>query len=312
MKINEIKPLIKKMLREELTIEEIQKLSNEEPLKKLMMKQWDDAPDYHRTDLIEPKEMWSVIYKNSHKSIIRQKKFFRWGYSAAAIILLFLIGFWMTNYVANSYITIVGKNQDRTAYVLPDSSKVWINKGSSISYKKNFLKDRTIKLEGEALFSVRKRHGALFSVYTHKSRVVVKGTEFNINSKKNQTEVTLFKGKVSFNIIGSNAEVEMNPNDQIIYNLYTGEVTKKKVDIVEYDWRLNEYSFTGKSLKELVEFLYRLHGVEIAFENKKEEKALFTGVIRKSESLSETLDKICFSFDMKYKKDKNGKTIIIY
>ena len=47
---------------------------------------------------------------------------------------------------------IAEKNQ---LYVLPDSTKVWMQPGSSIRYAKAFMQDRRVWLEGNSLFEVQ-------------------------------------------------------------------------------------------------------------------------------------------------------------
>ncbi len=70
---------------------------------------------------------------------------------------------------------IAEKNQ---LYVLPDSTKVWMQPGSSIRYAKAFMQDRRVWLEGSSLFEVRKQEGSTFQVYIYDAFIEVKGTCF--------------------------------------------------------------------------------------------------------------------------------------
>lgn len=312
MRINEVKRLILKMLREELNSNEIQKLSNEKPLERVMIDQWQHAPQYHQLDHVDSSEMWHVVKQRSLNLKDRYNRKRLLSYSIAATVAILLAGAWLVNSLfIDRSVTIIGQSDHSMAYVLPDSSRVWVKEGSTVTYSSNYLENRMIKLKGEALFSVRKRQNAPFSVYTEQTSVTVKGTEFNIRESKENTEVTLFKGKVVFNTLAHKGrDFEMKPNDQIVYNSITGQVLKKRVDAFEYDWRLDEYVFTRKTLKELTTFLYHLHDVKIVFADESEAVSEFTGVIRKQESLSEILNKICISFNLHYKKE--GDTILIY
>lgn len=82
---------------------------------------------------------------------------------------------------------------------LPDSSKVWLNKGSSLSYTKGFGKEsRSSKLDGEAFFEVRRDTTAPFTVTTSLASVRVLGTSFNVKEGKEEVVLTVAEGKVSF------------------------------------------------------------------------------------------------------------------
>ena len=310
MKIREIKQLLKKMLGIGLTVTEMQEMVQDKPMVRLMHEQWDNAPQFHLMDNVDSQELWQYIWKKNFPSAYRQRKFFRLGFSiAAAAVALLMLGTWMNDTVMNPYITIVCRDQDKMMVSLPDSSKVWMNSGSTLMYKRKFMKDRKVELYGEAFFSVKKIDNSPFKVHLEGACVKVKGTEFNVRSNNRKIEVTLFTGVVAFSS-PKGKEVLMAPHDQIIYDTHTKSLRKNHVDTAEYDWRSNEYSFSHKSLQELILFLNRMHDVSIKIADKKQEDMLFTGIIRRSESLSDILDKICISFNLKYKKVNNE--IILY
>ena len=60
-------------------------------------------------------------------------------------------------------------------YILPDSSKVWLETGCNIRYAKNFESQREVWLEGEALFDVTKRKKQHFIVHIPKAYIEVNG-----------------------------------------------------------------------------------------------------------------------------------------
>lgn len=92
------------------------------------------------------------------KTACREKqKYYRIGYSIAATVALFIIGFWIANHISSSDINISAPMNDKLAVMLPDSSEVWLNAASQIRYHKSFLNNREIFLEkGEAFFKVKK------------------------------------------------------------------------------------------------------------------------------------------------------------
>lgn len=63
--------------------------------------------------------------------------------------------------------------QQNQMHVLPDSTKVWMESGSSIKYTKAFNK-REVWLEGNSFFEVYKHEGSFFQVHINKAFIEVK------------------------------------------------------------------------------------------------------------------------------------------
>ena len=83
---------------------------------------------------------------------------------------------------------------------LPDSSRVWINAGSTVVYPKDFkdLDSRSVYLSGVASFSVTKNKAKPFIVRTAAMDIQALGTEFTVEAYPDQeyTKATLEEGKV--------------------------------------------------------------------------------------------------------------------
>ena len=82
-----------------------------------------------------------------------------------------------------------------TNHTLPDQSNIILNDGSRISYQEGkWTEDRTVRLEGEAFFSVQK--GSTFKVVTPNGTVEVLGTQFNVRAWGEKLYVECYEGKV--------------------------------------------------------------------------------------------------------------------
>ncbi len=87
----------------------------------------------------------------------------------------------------------------KTTVHLPDGSVVTLNSGSRLSYNKDFgVKNREIKLEGEAYFDVVKNPGMPMIVSTGSVDVKVLGTTFNVKAYPEDAvvEASLFTGTI--------------------------------------------------------------------------------------------------------------------
>lgn len=303
---------IKKMLTKGLTSSEKIKLSTEKSVSHLLQKQWEENSYTHIKDQIDPVEIWENIISNcwneNQRKNIKKQRYLRIVYSVAVACLLLTLGIWTSDYLANPVIIISSPTDTRTIVTLPDQSKVWLSSESTIHYKKKFLNNRTITLEGEAAFDVKKSVSP-FQVRFQNATVEVKGTEFNIKSINNLAEIALFKGKIEFST-DQHRHIEMHPSEQIIYNTITQELTHSHIDLQEYDWRAEEYRFLDKPISELIKVINDSYNAKIRIHNIKDEHYLFSGTIRKNETLENILDKICISFNLKIRAEKDG--IILY
>lgn len=84
---------------------------------------------------------------------------------------------------------------------LPDSSRVWLNRDSELSYPASFSGNkREVYLKGEAFFEVTHCDNWPFLVHAGKSKTQVLGTSFNVKTlpQDASVEVVVASGKVYF------------------------------------------------------------------------------------------------------------------
>ena len=131
----------------------------------------------------------------NHKKIIPKilPSYKKWLFKAAAVFVIGIgIVFMMQNFALQTQYAPNGK---KTTFLLPDNSKVVLNAGSEIKYKKwNWDNNRNLELDGEAYFKVAK--GEKFEVTTVLGKVAVLGTQFNVKVRKDRFDVTCFEGRV--------------------------------------------------------------------------------------------------------------------
>lgn len=308
--------LIKKMFLRGLNSSERIQLSEEKPMKKVLLEQWEEHSDRHIIDKVDSETIWkniTAICWNDDKKRMKIKKnarVFRFATATAAAIALLLIGTWVAHLLTDSYVTVMAPADNRIALTLPDQSNVWLNAGSTLRYKKEFREDRrVILLNGEAYFDVVKMTDSPFRVVFQKACVEVKGTEFSVKSQNELAEITLFTGRIVFSAPPVDNPIEMHPSDHLLYDATDGRVSLTHVDALEYDWRATEYRFVDKPLGELIEFLNRTYKVNIVVKNDEYKRSLFTGTIRKGENLWDVLNKVCISFHLELVRDDKGITL---
>ena len=188
--------------------------------------------------------------------------------------------------------------QQNQMHVLPDSTKVWMESGSSIKYTKAFNKKREVWLEGNSFFEVYKHEGSFFQVHINKAFIEVKGTCFQIkqtNAEKN--EITLFHGKIEFNVESTGEKIIMSPSQTLVEN------------VMDINWKDGRYNFKETPLPQLISIVNQIYQSNIILEGKFTKQSSFTGSIRYDETLDDVIEKLCFSLNLTYKK-QNSKIVI--
>lgn len=186
----------------------------------------------------------------------------------------------MLTIVAGSYIyymyflpvTVETGIAERKEVLLPDSSEVILNAVSKITYsKRGWNKNRSLELEGEALFKVRK--GATFDVITTDGLVSVLGTEFNVKQREGYFEVVCYEGLVQVMTVSETSRLPANHALQVL----NGKVAKNIVNHeTEPSWLVDESSFQSVPFREVLREFERQYDVALETRNIDLGK-LFTG-----------------------------------
>ena len=142
--------------------------------------------------------------------------------AVVALLLIFIGNLKQIQYSPNQ-ILYTSNSEEPKEITLPEGSKVILAEGARITFNKNWRNEgkRIAKLQGKAYFSIKKRHfqgkKVSFTVETSNIQVEVLGTEFNVDTDKNITQVVLNSGKVKLSTLGTNQQVTMAPGDVAEY-----------------------------------------------------------------------------------------------
>ena len=218
----------------------------------------------------------------------------------AAAIFLFLVGIFsfMKLYTVNEYLE-AGLTKE---IVLPDGSIVTLNGNSSLAYAPYWWRfDRKLEFEGEAFFSVKK--GKRFKVVSESGSTQVLGTSFNIFATNSNYNVYCKTGKVKVENIHQEAQI-ITPGQAVFINSKGVMKTDSKINETEcLAWMSHKFIFNTTPLEKVITDISRQYNVKIDISNRILKDKDFTGVLDRKNSLDEVLKTICFSFDLKFKKN---------
>lgn len=213
-----------------------------------------------------------------------------------------------------SYQTIVPVGS-QTKIILPDSSVIWLNSGTTIKYNATFGRiQRDVYLSGEGYFEIMKDVEKPFVVHINNLEVKVHGTEFNVRgySDDKNIEIDLINGQVSVLFPDSLGikSYKMEPNNKFVFNKQNGKITYSKSEAYKSAlWTTGKLCFVDATIEQIIKDLERKYSVRIFIESQSIKNEVFSGSLNLNLPLIDILTYI--DVDKKFAIYQNGNSIII-
>ncbi|WP_423126933.1 FecR family protein [Gaoshiqia sp. Z1-71] len=195
----------------------------------------------------------------------------------------------------------------RSALLLPDGSKVWLNSGSKLKYGQDFNRDgRTVFLTGEAFFDVAANESKPFDVVTGMFTVRAVGTEFNVFSyEENEFETSLEEGQTEIFLSRTqnpdDLKLKMRPGQRVVFDQHEGRLVLSDVDVSQFStWRDGKLSFRNTPVYEVIMKMERWFNVDIELKDPELLNYRYTAVFE-NETVLQALEMLSFSSPIKYK-----------
>jgi ferric-dicitrate binding protein FerR (iron transport regulator) len=257
-----------------------------------MLRQWLEASEANRADYVEIRDLWlscdAVSYDDeTHEALNRlrsrlpnrrpfaekRRTAFRRHYAAAVALVLLSFGCWFALHlyivpgkeveIQNRLITAQGS---KGKFVLPDSSVVWLNAESVLTYPETFGKtERKVCLEGEGYFEVAENREKPFVVQAGDLAVEAVGTVFDISrySFLHRTEVTLLEGSVRVSSPACGKDFYLSP-DQMMEITGDGAIHVRETNArLHASWIQNRLVFDNDRLSDIILSLEGWYRMEI-------------------------------------------------
>jgi transmembrane sensor len=171
--------------------------------------------------------------------------------AAASILIVMGVAVWLkvdTVFKAN--------DQEKLNINLADGSSVTLNYESRLKLANDFgHKNRSVSLEGEAFFNIKKDESKPFVIAIGKAEVIVVGTSFNVRYKNDLAEITVRSGKVRLHAGNKFLNLEAGEKGMISS---AGELSPTAWDANDFSWYSKTLTLKKKSLKEVAEILSKL------------------------------------------------------
>jgi ferric-dicitrate binding protein FerR (iron transport regulator) len=209
-------------------------------------------------------------------------------------------------------VTLTAGNS-KQIFFLPDSSRVTLNQFSTLTYQPGLDGDeRTVKLEGEGFFEVKRNEQKPFVVLTENSRTEVLGTSFTVKSDEaGITEVQVVTGRVAFSARGEKGPAQrviLTPGFKAVASAQDSVVKTKIEDPNFRAWQTDRLEFDNTPLNEVITSLGQYFDVTIKVENKKLLGCRFTGSFEQPK-LKQVLEVLAESMQVRYNYEGNHYTL---
>jgi len=259
---------------------------------------------------------WDKRYAASARGSLRH-----WLYRVACVLVIVVCSLACGYSVYHHYIQPIPVSQqlayaargERTQLVLQDGTHIFLNSQSQITFPSRFnLRERRVRLNGEAYFEVAKNPHRPFIVEINNAEVTVLGTRFNAKSYANEpVKVMLDEGSVRFS--APNIEdVTLEPGEMVSYDVEQAiaQVTKTQTQMASA-WMNHRIDVDNMSLAELTGILERHYDVTFHVHSPKCYRHSFT-LSMDDGNLREVINRMDYLSPLTFKYSEKNKTIEVY
>lgn len=263
----------------------------------------------------------SLNITKQEAAVNTKKEGFAWFRIAAVISFVIITSIVVREYVTSDILgrkgsvsqEVVKSNPSgqKSKVYLPDGTIVTLNSESSLTYMDDFSEGRTVNLEGEAFFDVRKDTIRPFTVHSGRLSTTALGTSFNINSyDADHTEVVLVTGRIKVADSQTSEILILDPGEMVSVVGTEDRFEKSEADILSHTyWKNGILHFNQTDIPAVISTLERWYGVRITTDGKIP-KDKCTGTFERNEYLSNVLDILSHSVGFEYTlNDKEVKLI---
>lgn len=280
-------------------LERISDLKDDKDANDCLRALWNQAESSSMTDA-EVDTAYSRLCKNKELKRTKAKRFKLsvWTKVAAVVIPLFILAasVMIFNQIGSNKSQNVTMIHEYTAkgetkvILLQDGTEVKLSPSSVLLYPSDFHEtERKVFLTGEAFFDIKHNDKYPFHVTTPHFEITDLGTSFTVSSytEDDKVSTTLKTGKVELRVVGDHKVYNMEPNDQLVYNVKTKSVSIRQVAQDDYGtgWRNKTINLNDVTLLEATDIMSEVYGVKFTFDSDLYQNTKITVHFNRGESL---------------------------
>ncbi len=235
---------------------------------------------------------------------------FQWWKAAAAILVLAIAGIYLLRDNETGMQSVQLASRDHSlADTLPDGTDVFLNKMTRLDFEFNKeKKTRTVKLEGEAYFSIHAKKEEQFIVRSGDVFIRDIGTSFNVKAYPDSDliEVLVEEGEVVF-YTADNPGIRLKESGKGVYNKKTKEFTIDAPEPNITAYKTKFFVFAGTRLADAVVALNEVYETPIKIDDNLKNCPITVSF--RNESVEEIAAVIAETFGLTITKEADGITL---
>lgn len=209
---------------------------------------------------------------------------------------------------------VIASPGSRVHFMLPDSSEVWLNSGSTLEYPVQMasLNSRNVKLSGQGYFHVKRDTEHPFIVETSELNIKVLGTMFDVSNYLNEPtfSTTLEHGSIALLNAKGREITRLQPGQRAVLDKASNELSVDNVNTrYTTSWKDGRLVFKETQLAEVVRQLERWYNCKITVAPELLNADIRYTATIENETLGEVLTMLEISTSLKTKL--NGRDVRI-
>ena len=252
---------------------------------------------------------------NGRADHLSSRRIFR--YAAIWTGLIVVTGWALTQIYKRSYRLSLHKElvfkevstgyQEVIKVLLPDSSVVWLNSATHLSYDPEFIRHREVRLSGEAFFEVVPDALHPFVVRAGNASTHVIGTAFNVSAypEAGQMRISLKSGKVGIEYENKTGRVvqELAPGQLLIFDKESsaGQIVQEAPGEMDV-WTGGQLLFYKTPLKEAFAQIEARYGIHIIYDHLLKNQTITARF--ENTALEKVLQTLSFGWDLHFTRSK--------
>jgi transmembrane sensor len=281
-------------------------------------RKWKELRDRSAEVMIDTDRAWQKVDSmiNEHNQVNElisgKKRFLRNSFmrvAAAALLVMTLgvTGIYLRNKSAFSGITTftTAEDQKKMDLLLPDGSRVFLNRNSRMSYRSGFgKKTREVQLTGEAYFEITPDAAKPFVIDAGNASVKVVGTTFNVITSNSDSNIEVFvtSGKVLLSDNSGSKSLLLDPG--YVGTIEAGAPKKASNENPNYlSWKTGLLKYNGQKLDIVFSDLKRAYNMNIIADDSAITDFTWTTAPIDNQPEETIINLICSSFNLSYTKE---------
>jgi transmembrane sensor len=211
-----------------------------------------------------------------------------WLKIAASILFVALVGVSLIVLFKESEVTFETASGEVKQFLLPDSTEVWLNGNSSLSFEPmSFADHRQVVLNGEAFFFVRQINSSCLEILYDSTLAQIHSGSIDIESynMREEKRAVVSEGVVTFVDLRKDGFSLTATSGETVTSLSDyGILSVENNDDLNFDsWKTGVYAFEDVTLKSITDVLLKGSDTTVVFQDQDLKYQLYSGVFESTQ-----------------------------